>query len=104
MYDNAPSHAAKNTSVSLTPIGYKRREAHGVAPILPWPQPYWEPLEHPQAKDLWGSEAVRIKTQLWEAILTSCTEIQAETLHKLTSSIDTIIVKVISKKWSYVNM
>ena len=41
---------------------HKRRETHGVAPILPWPQPYWEPLEHPQAKDLWGWEAVHTQT------------------------------------------
>ena len=43
-------------------FGHKRRETYGVAPILPWPQPYWEPLEHLQAKDLWGWEAVHIQT------------------------------------------
>jgi len=50
-----------------------------------------------------GRRQFASKPQLWEAILTSGTEIQAETLHKLTSSIDTRIVKVISKK-CYVNM
>ncbi len=44
------------------------------------------------------------KPQLWEAILTSCKEIQAETLQNLTSSMDARIVKVISKKGFYVNM
>ncbi|CAI9567366.1 unnamed protein product [Staurois parvus] len=35
MYDNAPSHAAKNTSASMAAMGIKRRESHGVASILP---------------------------------------------------------------------
>ena len=37
MHDNAPSHAAKNTSGALAAMGIKRRETHGVAPIFPWP-------------------------------------------------------------------
>lgn len=42
--------------------GHKKRDTHCVASILPWPQPYWEPLQHPQAKGLWGREAVHIQT------------------------------------------
>ena len=44
------------------------------------------------------------KQQLWEAVLTSCKDIQAETIHKLTSSMDARIVKLLSNKGSYVNM
>ncbi len=51
-----------------------------------------------------GGRQLASKPQLWEAILTSCKEIQAETLQKLTSSMDARIVKVISKKGSYVYM
>lgn len=51
--------------------GHKRRESHGLGASRPWPQPYWEPLEHPQAKGLWGWEAVLTRQPLWEAILTS---------------------------------
>lgn len=78
--------------------------------LMEWPlsSPDLNPIEN-----LWGILKQKIyeggrqfdsKQQLWEAILTSCKEIQAETLHKLTSSMDARIVKVISKKGSYVNM
>jgi len=70
-----------------------------------WPpsSPDLNPIENLKLKIYEGRRQFTSKPQLWEAILTSCTEIQAETLHKLTSSIDTRIVKVISKK-CYVNM
>ncbi|CAI9619738.1 unnamed protein product [Staurois parvus] len=35
MHENAPFHAAKNTSASMAAMGIKRRESHGVASILP---------------------------------------------------------------------
>ncbi len=104
MHDNAPSHAAKNTSVSLAAMGIKGEK------LMVWPpsSPDLNPIEN-----LWrilkrkiyeGGRQLASKQQLWEAILTSCKEIQAETLQKLTSSMNARIVKVISKKGSYVNM
>lgn len=51
-----------------------------------------------------GGRQFTSKQQLWKAILTSCKDVQAETLQKLTSSMDGRIVKVISKKGSYVNL
>ncbi len=39
--------AAKNTIDSLIAMGIKREINHGVATIIPWPQSYWEPVEHP---------------------------------------------------------
>ena len=61
----------------------------------------WSILKQKMYKD---GRQFASKQQLWEAILTSCKEIQAETLQKLTSSVDARIVKVISKKGSDVNI
>ena len=41
--------------------GHQWRETPGVAPIVPWPQPYWEPLEILKEK-IWGWEVVHIQT------------------------------------------
>ena len=104
MHDNAPSHAAKNTSVSLAAMGIKGEK------LMVWPpsSPDLNPIEN-----LWsifkqkiyeGGRQFTSKQQLWVAILTPCKEIQAETLQKLTNSMDERIVKVISKKGSYVHI
>ncbi len=75
-----------------------------------WPpsSPDLNPIENLWSILKWkiyeGGRQLASKLQLWEAILTSCKEIQAETLQKLTSSMDARSVKVISKKGSYVNM
>ncbi len=72
MHDNAPSHAAKNTSVSLAAMGIKGEK------LMVWPPSYPDlnPIEN-----LWsilkrniyeGGRQLASKPQLWEAILTSC--------------------------------
>ncbi|CAI9612864.1 unnamed protein product [Staurois parvus] len=104
MHYNAPSHAAKNTSASMAAMGIKRRES--------WcglhPPPDLNPIEN-----LWsilkqkiyeGGRQFTSKQQLWEAILTSCKQIQAETVQKHTSSMDARLVKLLSNKGSYVKM
>ena len=104
MQDNAPSHAAKNTIESLAAMGIKGEK------IMVWPpsSPDLNPIEN-----LWsilkrniyeGGRQYTSKQQLWEAILAYANEIQAETIHGLTSSMNWRVVKVISKKGSYVNM
>ena len=104
MHDNAPSHAARNTSASLAAMGIKGEK------LMVWPpsSPDLNPIEN-----LWsilkqkiyeGGRQFTSKQQLWEAILTSCKEIQAETLQKLTRSMDARIVKLLSKKGSYIKM
>ncbi|KAF0038755.1 hypothetical protein F2P81_009239 [Scophthalmus maximus] len=104
MHDSAPSRAAKNTSVSLAAMGIKGEK------LMVWPpsSPDLNPIEN-----LWSILKQKIyevgrqftsKQQLREAILTSCKDIQAETLQERTRSMDARIVKVISKKGSYVNI
>ena len=104
MQDNAPSHAAKNTIESLAAMGIKGEK------IMVWPpsSPDLNPIEN-----LWsilkrniyeGGRQYTSKQQLWEAILAYANEIQAETIHGLTSSMNWRVVKLISKKGSYVNM
>ena len=51
-----------------------------------------------------GGRQFTSKQVLWEAIMASCKNIKAETIKELTSLMDARIVKVISKKGSYVNM
>ena len=104
MHDNAPSHAAKNTSVSLAAMGIKGEKLMGLSPSSPDLNPIenlWSILKQ---KIYEGGSQFTSKQLLWEAILTSCKDIQAETVQKLTSSMDARIVKVISQKGSYVNM
>lgn len=95
------SHAERNTSVALTAMVIK-----GEKLILSTPD--FNPIEN-----LWsvlkqtiyeGGRQFTSKQQPWKAILTSSKDIQPETLQKLTSSMDGRIVKVISKKGSYVNL
>ncbi|CAI9539051.1 unnamed protein product [Staurois parvus] len=104
MHDNAPSHAAKNTSASMAAMGIKGEK------VMVWPpsSPDLNPIEN-----LWsilkqkiyeGGRQFTSKQQLWEAILTSCKQIQAETVLKLTSSMDARLVKLLSNKGSYVKM
>ena len=101
MHDSAPSHAARNTSASLAAMGIRGEK-------LPHP-PLTSTLLRNFGRILKeqiyeGGRQFPSKQQLWEAILTSCKEIQAETLQKLTSSMDARIVKLLSNKGSYVNM
>uniref|UniRef100_A0A8C5MML4 Tc1-like transposase DDE domain-containing protein n=1 Tax=Leptobrachium leishanense TaxID=445787 RepID=A0A8C5MML4_9ANUR len=104
MHDNAPSHAAKNTSASMAAMGIKG------AKVMVWPpsSPDLNPIEN-----LWsilkqkiyeGGRQFTSKQQLWEAIVTSCKQIEAQTVQKLTSSMDARLVKLLSNKGSYVKM
>ena len=104
MHDNAPSHAAKNTTESLAAMGIRGEK------LMVWPpsSPDLNPIEN-----LWsiikqkiyeGGRQFISKQQLWDAILTSCKEIKAETVQELTSSMDARLMKVISSKGSYINM
>ena len=51
-----------------------------------------------------GGRQFASKQQLWGPILASSKEMQEEAVHGLTSSMDERVVKVISRKGSYVQM
>lgn len=104
MQDNAPSYAIRNTSASLAAIGIKGEKLMVWPPFFPDLNPIvnlWRILKQ---KKYEGGKQFTSKQQLWEAILTSCKDIQVETFQKLTSSMDARIVKLLSNKGSYVNM
>lgn len=90
MHDDASSHAAKNTSASMAAFRTKGEK------VVVWPpsSPDLNPIDN-----IWSIIMPKIyererrfasKQQLWEeeAILTSCKQIQAETVQKLTSMQD----------------
>ncbi|CAJ0964172.1 unnamed protein product [Ranitomeya imitator] len=87
-------HLMLNTSESLAAMGIKGDK------FMAWP-PSFPDLN--RTENLWsiikqkiyeGGRQFTSKQRLWEAILTSCKEVQAETLQKLTSSMDARIVKI----------
>ncbi|KAG8009288.1 Transposable element Tc3 transposase [Nibea albiflora] len=101
MHDNAPSHAAKNTSACLAAMGIREDK------LMVWPpsSPDLNPIEN-----LWsiikrsvydGGRQFTSKQQLWEAILSSCKAIEADTVQKLTNSMDE---KLLLNKGSYIQM
>ncbi len=75
MHDNAPSHAAKNTSVSLAAMGIKGEK------LMVWPpsSPDLNPIENLwsilKRKIFEGGRQLASKQQVWEAILKSCKEL-----------------------------
>lgn len=104
MHDNAPCHAAKNTSASLAAMGIKGDK------LMVWPpsSPDLNPIEN-----LWsiikrsvydGGRQFTSQQQLWEAILSSCKAVPADTIQKLTNSMDGRLEKVLFNKGSYVQM
>lgn len=58
--DNAPSHAARNSSASLAATGIKGEKMKQPPTLIL--MTYWKSLEHPQAKYVWGWAAVPIQT------------------------------------------
>ncbi|KAL6467070.1 hypothetical protein MHYP_G00248740 [Metynnis hypsauchen] len=104
MHDNAPSHAAKNTSASLAAMGIKGDK------LMVWPpcSPDLNPIEN-----LWSiikrsvyddGRQFTSKQQLWEGILSSCKTIEADTIQNLTNSMDERVQKLLSNKGSYMQM
>lgn len=104
VHNNAPSHAARNTSASLAAMGIKGEKLMRL-PSSPDLNPielnFWSIFKQNIYE---GGRQFTSKQELWEAVLTSCKEIQAETLQKLTSSMDARIVKLLSNKWPYIKI
>lgn len=104
MHDNAPSHAAANTTASLQTMGIKREK------IMIWPpsSPDLNPIEN-----LWGIMKRQIyqdgrqftsKGMLWEAIVAAANSVDEQTIQDLTNSMNNRLVEVISKHGGYIGM
>lgn len=104
MHDNAPSHAAKNTGAALDSMGIKKEN------IMEWPSssPDLNPIENLWAilkrKVYEGGTQYASKQMLWEAIVKASKNVPAETISKLTNSVDERLIEVISRKGSCINM
>ena len=98
MHDNALSHAANNTSESLAAMGIK------VDTLMVWPPcfPDLNPIENLwsviKSSVLDGGRQFTSKQQLWEAILSTCKTIEANTIQHLTESMDNGVQKLLSNK------
>ncbi|CAI9583058.1 unnamed protein product [Staurois parvus] len=101
MHDNAPPHAAKNTSASMAAMGIKGEKKS------------WCGLHPPLTSILLRTFGASSSKRGWEAVYIqtaalggySDKQIQAETVQKNSQvSMDARLVKLLSKKGSYVTM
>ena len=98
--DNAPSHASKYTLNRLKTKGLKEGQ------VMTWP---------PNSADLNPMQNLlsilnrvvyrqfKFKDDLWEALQEAAAAIQASTVSKLTSSMDSRLIEVVQKKGWHVN-
>ena len=104
MHDNAPAHASRFTMNFLTSKNIKEDR------LMEWPpsSPDLNCIEN-----LWsiiksdvyqGGKQYLSKDSLWEAIKTSCSNVSASGISKLTLSMDDRLVRVIEAKGDYINM
>ena len=97
MHDNAPSHAAKATTCFLASLGIKKET------LMTWP-PCYPDLN--AIKQLWsilkfkvyeGGRQFTSKDDLWNKIIDAANTITPSQIKILTSSVDSRLLKVISK-------
>lgn len=104
MQDNAPSHAAKCTIAFLERKGFKGKR------FMLWPaqSPDLNCIEN-----LWGTVKQRLYTggkqytskgELQQAIVNILTSIEPSLIKKLTNSMDSRLIKIMSSKGHYINM
>ena len=103
MHDNAPSHASKATASFLATLGIKGKA------LMTWPpcSPDLNPIEQ-----LWsilkrnvyeGGRQFSSKDALWDKIVDAANIITPAQIHKLTSSVDSRLLRVVSSNGSYVD-
>ncbi|XP_076048296.1 uncharacterized protein LOC143029529 [Oratosquilla oratoria] len=103
MHDNAPSHAAKATTSFLASLGIKGET------LMTWPpcSPDLNPIEQ-----LWsilkrevyeGGQQFTSKDALWNKIVAVASTIKPSQIKRLTSSVDSRLLRVISRNGSYVD-
>ena len=104
MHDNAPSHASHYTKVWMERNGFKQEQ------IMEWPacSPDLNPIEN-----LWSvlkqtiyanGKQYNSKDALWDAIKEAAAHVSKETINNLTKSVDSRLLKVISKQGGYIDM
>lgn len=102
MQDNAPSHASHFTAEFLAKKGIKDHRLMVWPPASPDLNPIenvWSILKREVYRD---GQQYTSKNSLWEAIVAAAGNIEGETIRKLTSSVDTRLMKVIEKKGNYI--
>lgn len=103
MHDNAPSHAAKATGTFLASLGFKGES------LMTWPpcSPDLNPIEQ-----LWsilkrevykGGQQFTSKEALWNKIVDVASTVTPSQIKKLTSSVDSRLLRVISRKGGFVD-
>ena len=103
MHDNTPSHASKATTSFLATPGIKERT------LMTWPpcSPDLNPIEQ-----LWSilkrnvytdGRQFTSKDDLWKKIIDAANTITPDQIHKLASSVDNRLIRVLSRNGSYVD-
>ena len=103
MQDNAPSHAARYTIAFLEKLGFKDDKLMIWLPASPDLNPienYWSILKRHTYS---GGRQYSSKDELWNGICKAVKGIGADQLQKLTNSVDSRLVEILSNKGCYVN-
>ena len=103
MHDNAPSHAAKATTSFLASLGIKDQTLMTWPPCSPDLNPieqFWSILK----RDVYeGGQQFTSKDALWNKIVEVARTITPSQISRLTSSVDSRLIKVIAMNGSYVD-
>ena len=103
MHDNAPSHAAKATTSFLASLGIKDHTLMTWPPCSPDLNPieqFWSILK----RDVYeGGQQFTSKDALWNKIVEVARTITPSQISRLTSSVDSRLIKVIAMNGSYVD-
>ena len=103
MQDNTPSHAARYTIAFLEKLGFKDEK------LMIWPpassdlnpiENYWSILKRHTYS---GGRQYTSKDELWDGICKAVKNIGADQVQKLTNSVDSRLVEILSNKGCYVN-
>ena len=103
MQDCAPSHAARYTIAFLEKHSFKDEKLLIWLPAPPDLNPienYWSILKRHTYR---GGRQYNSKDELWDGICKTVKSIGADQVQKLTNSVDSRLVEILSNKGCYVN-